>query len=194
MNDINLLSQPQDDQLMAAIARQMTNSIREHMSPTKEMIAPRPPTDGWLGFAEALASFVASDNELQSAVYSMMARSARQALASGDGVVPSVSDLVSTFGKQFATRGGTVVRTFWWGFHIQVSHQDLQNFLAGAGGVNAIVGTIGGSIPSPAAPFIAMAAAFIAGALSLLKGLDRGNGVYVSMSWLAPGVFVPTSV
>lgn len=90
-------------------------------------------------------------------------------------------------------RGGTVTRAFWWGFHIEISHQDLQSFLSVANPINAIVATIG-SVTGPAAPFIALIAGFIAGALGLLAGLDRGRGVYVSMSWFAPGVFVPTSV
>jgi hypothetical protein len=60
--------------------------------------------------------------------------------------------------------------------------------------INTIVSTIGGSIPSPAAPWIKLVALFIAGALKLLKTLDKGHGVYISMSWFAPGIFIPTSV
>ena len=93
-----------------------------------------------------------------------------------------------------AMRGGTVARAFWWGFHIQISHEDLTAFLGAADPINAVIGAIGGGIPSPAAPFIALVAAFIAGALGLLRSLDRGRGVYVSMSWFAPGIFVPTTV
>ncbi len=92
------------------------------------------------------------------------------------------------------SRGGTVARAFWWGFHIEISHEDLQVFLSSADPINAVIGAIGGGIPSPAAPFIAIAAAFVAGALGLLRSLDRGRGVYVSMSWFAPGIFIPTSV
>jgi metacaspase-1 len=90
-------------------------------------------------------------------------------------------------------RGGTVVRAFWWGFHIEISHQDLLSFLNVASPINSIVAAIG-PVTGPAAPFVALIAAFIAGALGLLRGLDRGRGVYVSMSWFAPGIFVPTSV
>lgn len=91
------------------------------------------------------------------------------------------------------SRGGTVVRAFWWGFHIEISHADLQAFLAVAAPINQIAGAIG-PVTGPAAPFVMLAAGFIAGALDLLRGLDRGRGVYISMSWFAPGVFVPTSV
>jgi hypothetical protein len=92
-----------------------------------------------------------------------------------------------------ATRGGTIARAFWWGFHVEISHQDLLAFLDTATPINAIAAAIG-PVTGPAAPFVALIAGFIAGALELLRGLDRGRGVYVSMSWFAPGVFVPTSV
>lgn len=59
--------------------------------------------------------------------------------------------------------------------------------------LNAIAAAIG-PVTGPAAPFILAASGFIAGALRLLKNLDRGRGVYISMSWFAPGVFIPTSV
>jgi hypothetical protein len=91
------------------------------------------------------------------------------------------------------SRGGTVVRAFWWGFHIEVSHGDLESFLNVANPINAVAAAIG-PVTGPAAPFVALAAGFIAGALALLRGLDRGRGVYISMSWFAPGIFVPTSV
>lgn len=104
-------------------------------------------------------------------------------------------DLSSTIPRVAGTvpRGGTVVRAFWWGFHVEISHQDLVAFLGTAAPINAIAASIG-PVTGPAAPFVALVAGFIAGALELLRGLDRGRGVYVSMSWFAPGVFIPTSV
>jgi hypothetical protein len=93
-----------------------------------------------------------------------------------------------------AAKGPTIVRAFWWGFHLEISHEYLLRFLNAADPINAVIGSIGGGIPSPAQPWIALAAAFIAGALKLLRTLDKGQGVYISMTWFAPGVFVPTSV
>lgn len=89
---------------------------------------------------------------------------------------------------------GTAVRAFWWGFHIEISHSALDAFINSADPINTLIGSIGGSIPSPAAPWIKLSAMFVAGALKLLKTLDQGRGVYVSMSWFAPGIFIPTSV
>ncbi|MBA3542123.1 MAG: hypothetical protein H0T79_21085 [Deltaproteobacteria bacterium] len=138
---------------------------------------------------------IASSPELKRKVEQSMARTARRVLAFEDVELPSVDEFAANLrGFDGQTRGGTVARAFWWGFHIQISHEDLATFVATAAPINTIIGAIGGGIPSPAAPFIALVAAFIAGALGLLKGLDRGSGVYVSMSWFAIGLFIPTSV
>lgn len=96
-------------------------------------------------------------------------------------------------GQERAPSGPPIVRAFWWGFHIEASSQGLSDFAASADPVAAIIAAIG-PVTGPAAPWIALAAAFFAGALALLKSLDRGKGVYISMSWFAPGVFVPTTV
>ena len=89
---------------------------------------------------------------------------------------------------------GVTVRTFWWGFHVEFSHEAATRILDSADVLNSVVSSIGGSIPSPAQPWIKLLAPFIAGTHKLLRELDKGNGLYVSMSWFAPGVFVPTAV
>ncbi|GAA1769853.1 hypothetical protein GCM10009712_17230 [Pseudarthrobacter sulfonivorans] len=107
--------------------------------------------------------------------------------AMAHGFVPAALD----------TRGPAddiTVRAFWWGFHIQIGHQALERILTAADGVNALVGSIGGAIPSPAQPWIVLIAKFVVGVHALLRQLDHGNGVYISMSWFAPGAFVPTTV
>lgn len=181
-----------DDGLAAAIAHQIVASLSS--TAQKPVVEPQS-GKSFAGFASSLDALVASNEELRAAVEATMVRSARQALASSDAAVPSTQDMAALLRSGGLTaKGGTVVRAFWWGFHIQVSHEDLEAFLGGANAVNTIVDMIGGNIPSPAAPFIRLAALFVAGALQLLAGLDRGNGVYISMSWFAPAVFVPTSV
>jgi len=181
-----------DDRLAAAIAHQVVASFA--LSAQKPAVQ----VQGGKSFAEfasSLDALVVSNDELRTAIEETMVRSARQALASSDSAVPSTQEMAALLRSGgLAAKGGTVVRAFWWGFHIQVSHEDLQVFLGGANTVNAIVDAIGGNIPSPAAPFIHLAAVFVAGALQLLASLDHGNGVCISMSWFAPGVFVPTSV
>jgi len=186
-------SVPIDPALIDPIASSIMQSMQSRalVPPADDQVG----SGEWLSFAAALGQLVSGSPDLLNAVEGLAVKGMRQYLVDGVASVPSVQDLRSVFrGAEITPRGGSVVRAFWWGFHVQVSHEDLQSFLAGAGGVNDIVGAIGGSVPSPAAPFIALAAAFIAGALGLLKGLDHGRGVYISMSWFAPGVFVPTSV
>jgi hypothetical protein len=81
-----------------------------------------------------------------------------------------------------------------WGFHVEVGHEDLETVLNSADAVNSLVALIGGNIPSPAAPWIKLLAPFVASIHQRLRELDRGNGIYISMSWFAPGVFIPTPV
>jgi hypothetical protein len=185
------IAQPAED-LTPAIAQHVLRSLRG-----TTVRAPSAPATSqtWSSFASALEKLIAASPDLKGALEEMMARAIRQSLAARDVAVPSADDLLQGLrGPELLARGGTVVRAFWWGFHVQISHEDLMAFLGAAEPINAVIGAIGGGIPSPAAPFIALVAGFIAGALGLLRSLDRGKGVYVSMSWFAPGIFVPTSV
>jgi hypothetical protein len=93
-----------------------------------------------------------------------------------------------------AAPGGTTVRVFWWGFHVQISHEDLMTILNSADLINALVVAIGGSIPSPAAPWIKLIGPFVVLIHDKLRQMDKGYGIYISMSWFAPGAFVPTPV
>ncbi|MER6233390.1 hypothetical protein ACFY1L_46295 [Streptomyces sp. NPDC001663] len=89
---------------------------------------------------------------------------------------------------------GVTVRVFWWGFHLQIDHDTLRQILDAADTVNELVVAVGGSIPSPAQPWIRLIGLFVAGTHEALRALDRGQGLYISMSWFAPGVFIPTPV
>ncbi|MEH1843176.1 MAG: hypothetical protein V7L20_31690 [Nostoc sp.] len=89
---------------------------------------------------------------------------------------------------------GVATHVFWWGFNIEISHSALNSFINSADPINTAIDTIGGSTTGAAAPWIKLIALFIAGALKLLKTLDKGRGIYISMSWFAPGIFIPTSV
>jgi len=107
------------------------------------------------------------------------------------GAMPNSTD--SSIVSSRAATGVPIVRAFWWGFHIECSSQGLNDFLNAAKPINEIAAAIG-PVTGPAAPFVLAAAAFIAAALGLLRSIDRGKGVYISMSWFAPGVFIPTTV
>lgn len=157
--------------------------------------SPADPIRSFAIFNEGLENTLRAKPEVRDQFERAIAISAAAALSARGLGAPGEAEMQRLLREGFpAPRGGTVCRAFFWGFHIQISHEDLEAFLSGAVPVNELVGRIGGSIPSPAAPWIALAAVFVAGALALLRSLDRGNGVYVSMSWFAPGIFVPTSV
>jgi hypothetical protein len=93
-----------------------------------------------------------------------------------------------------ATRGGTVARSFWWGFHLQISHEDVLMIVSALGGAKTLVEAIAPFVPSTIRPFLSLAAIFLEAVKVVLAAIDRGRGVYISMSWFAPGAFVPTSV
>lgn len=177
------------------IARAMVASLQMPMTAKAPGVAAAEPT--FASLASELDALVDSSPELRTALEETMARSVRQALVMTNAAVAPTDQIISmirnrTIGAK--SKGGTVARAFWWGWHIEISHEDLTIALATGDTVNTLIGLIGGSIPSPASPFIALAAAFVAAAIGLVRSLDRGRGVYISMTWFAPGVFVPTSV
>lgn len=92
------------------------------------------------------------------------------------------------------TRGGTVARAFWWGFHIQISHDDVQQVINGFNGAAALINALSPIVPNVIRPFLAVVKIFLDVSSAVLRALDRGRGVYISMSWFAPGAFLPTSV
>ncbi|MGW7042202.1 hypothetical protein ACWGDT_05695 [Streptomyces avermitilis] len=148
-------------------------------------ITQAPPHDNWSEVSAALGERVAlvhpGNAEL---IHAVQTSTLHQTAGLAQNGVPTAA----------ADGGGVTVRAFWWGFHFEIDHPSLEVALNAADTVNSLVGMIGGAIPSPAQPWIILVAKFVAGAHQLLRGLDRGRGIYVSMSWFAPGIFVPTSV
>ena len=173
------------------IANFITPSSPSRVSPQAPRAQP-----GLIDFASVLEGLASQNDEIRQQLEQQMARIAREYLSRRDLASPSTEEFVGMLRSRSmgTSRGGTVARAFWWGFHIEVSHEDLVVALATGDTVNTLVQLIGGSIPSPAQPFIVLAAQFVAAAIGLVRSLDRGRGVYISMSWFAPGVFIPTSV
>jgi hypothetical protein len=86
-----------------------------------------------------------------------------------------------------------ILRAFVWGFHLELSSRTLRELASAANPVNELLAALGPA-RGPAAPFVTLAAAFVAGYLHGHGRLDQGDGIYVSMSWFAPGVFIPSAV
>ncbi|GEO43470.1 hypothetical protein SAE02_76180 [Skermanella aerolata] len=120
------------------------------------------------------------------------ARAAQIEIFGGEVIVPATEQNRGT--ASAPTRGGTVVRAFWWGFHIQISHEDVQGVVSAIDGAKSLISAISPAAPAKVRPFLTLAQVFLDASKAILEALDRGSGVYISMSWFAPGVFVPTSV
>jgi hypothetical protein len=119
-------------------------------------------------------------------------RAAQQAMFGG--VVQFDDPEVNRGTVSLPTRSGSVVRTFWWGFHVQLSLQDMQALTANLGFYGELGNSISSVAPANARPWIALVSVFIRGAVALINAVNRGRGVYISMSWFAPGIFVVTPV
>ncbi len=110
-----------------------------------------------------------------------------------DLVAAAFPALAAPIAAAAAPTNRITVQAYWWGFHFVVPEPVMAQWTAGGTTLAGVVAAIAGST-GPAAPFVAAGAAYIAAEIGLMKAVDHGKGVYVSMSWFAPGIFVPTSI
>jgi len=88
------------------------------------------------------------------------------------------------------------INVFWWGIQFVVEEPALKYVLS----IDGIAGAVEGFLAAAAAA--APPADLIVGALALyfaveaavITAVDQGKGVYLSMTWIAPGLFLPTSI
>ena len=90
-----------------------------------------------------------------------------------------------------ANTAGVTVEAFWWGFHIVIPHGAMDDFAQTLDTIDTVLGAIAGE-SGPAAPFLELAAEALKLMIGLCRTMDHGNGIYFSMTWAAPGVFIPT--
>ena len=197
MSNANLIEDKDIGSSQAEIAKAIVISLQTSPA-TKFGALPDDSAVSVRSVVGGLEALVEASPELQRALEEVMARNVRHTLALTSGAaVPSTDDFKTMLRTQTTgtrSKGGPIVRTYWWGFSVQISHQDLDMFLGGAFTVNAIATAIGGGIPSPAQPFFLLIGGFILATIGALKALDRGQGIYISMLWWMPGAFVPTAV
>jgi hypothetical protein len=84
-------------------------------------------------------------------------------------------------------------QAFWWGFHFVVPEELMEVWTSAGIGLGAVLAAVAPET-GPAAPFVWLAGAYLAAEFELAKRVNRGRGVYVSMLWVAPGIFLPTPV
>lgn len=82
------------------------------------------------------------------------------------------------------------MREEWWGFQLVIPTTLLTEWRDGATELQTVLDAIG-VVPGAANGFTRRIAGFIANRIGELQVLDRGDGVHVSMTWMAPNVFVP---
>ena len=85
------------------------------------------------------------------------------------------------------------VRTYWWGFQVEIPHHDLEDIAAAVDPIARVIQIIG-PIAGAVAPFVMLIASFVVDTLQSLRATDRGRGVYVKMMWFAPGVFTVSPI
>ena len=80
---------------------------------------------------------------------------------------------------------------YWWGFQLSIPHAMLALWPEDVepGVIVAAIGPVKG----PARAFVRRAAYYVATRLAELRALDRGEGLQVSMTWMAPKIFVPVA-
>jgi len=160
--------------------------------------APRGATsdyDNWVDVSDELARRIAGGRSQDATMAGVLERISAAVLEDFTGFDKAFGGVTGEPTTESVSRAGdVVVRAFWWGFHVEISHDALNSILDSGDSINATVDAIGGSIPSPAQPWIKLLAPFVAGVHALLRQIDQGRGIYVSMAWIAPGLFVPTAV
>lgn len=82
---------------------------------------------------------------------------------------------------------------YWWGFQLEIPHTVLATWSVGVTETSDIAAAIGPGT-GPSAPFRRRIAHWMAGRIDELQALDRGAGVYTSMTWMAPNIFIPTAI
>jgi hypothetical protein len=139
-----------------------------------------------IAFSKEVDHLLSTDAAFKKKFERATAKSAHAALHdAGENV--SEESILKSIQDDTTTRGGVQLYGQWWGFQLYIPSPDLQSFTADAA---AIVRQISNVV---SASWVQMVATFIAAGLGMLKSLDHGRGVWISMSWFAPGIFVPTS-
>jgi len=85
----------------------------------------------------------------------------------------------------------------WWGYRITVPQAAMKDFEQGGKVVERFM-LLGGAAIAATGPMGAIAAAavklYITAELAAMKLVNKGKGVYLSASWAAPTIIIPTTI
>lgn len=105
-------------------------------------------------------------------------------------VIDNIEAILERGGRNRGSGSGTVAcRPYWWGFELEIPHAVLAEWKGETIDASDIV-TAMGDVVGPATSFRRRAAMWIAARVDELQRLDQGYGVYASMTWMAPNIFV----
>jgi hypothetical protein len=79
-----------------------------------------------------------------------------------------------------------------WGAVVTLEHQEVDDVAALAQQGGDVTGFLATKLPGIPAIVLGAVSAYLKGATAVLTAIDQGNGVYLTMPWLALGVIIPT--
>jgi hypothetical protein len=110
-------------------------------------------------------------------------------------VIENFDAVLATHCSDHMSASGTIAcREYWWGFQLEIPHERLTTWAADPDNEPADIAAAIETGIGPAAAFRRRLAAWIAGRVPELQQIDRGAGVYASMMWMAPNIFLATPI
>lgn len=83
----------------------------------------------------------------------------------------------------------------WWGYKVFIPEKIMQEFLEAKNLVETIAALLAPVVAIPAlTPVVGIIAGYIAVKLTAMKAVDKGKGVELSATWVAPVVLVPSAL
>jgi hypothetical protein len=79
-----------------------------------------------------------------------------------------------------------------WGAVVTLEHAEVDDAVALAQQGADVTGWLASKLPGIPAIVLGTVSAYLKGAGAVLSAMDNGNGVYLTMLWLTPGVVIPT--
>jgi hypothetical protein len=82
----------------------------------------------------------------------------------------------------------------WWGFQIFIPEPIMKQLATASSLFSTILGLLTPVLVGPLAAVLVIVAGYVAAELAAMKAVDKGKGVELSATWLAPVVLVPSAL
>ncbi len=138
---------------------------------------------------EALEKQFRENEEVQAQVAAAVASAAKR---SGVQSTPVSAALGKKSKKHVIT-----AEALFWGYRFTVPESAMKDLNAAGSAVTAFM-SLGGTVIAASggalAPAVGIAAAYAGAEMALMNVADHGKGVYLSATWVAAGIIVPTAI